>query len=87
LDKSSKPLAAFLHVALDALTKRLAPAEFQDLLEKCDVDSENEGNMPHSLVTGTQLETCKNYELTAREVKTKNEPKSKHRRFHTKHIR
>ncbi len=40
--KSSRPLVVFFRIVLDELKKRLPPADFQDLLRKCDADSENE---------------------------------------------
>jgi len=43
MDESSKPLAAFFHVVLDELKKRLAPAEFSELLSECEVETEGTG--------------------------------------------
>jgi hypothetical protein len=42
LIEDSRPLAAFFHAVLNELKERLSPVDFQNLLGKCDVDSENE---------------------------------------------
>jgi Ca2+-binding EF-hand superfamily protein len=41
MTEAVNPLASFFRVVLDELRRRLTPAEFEDLLKECDVDSES----------------------------------------------
>ena len=52
-----KPLAEFFRTILGDLRKRLSPAEYQNLLEECDADSENEGTGADTISTPGQTPT------------------------------